>query len=137
MVRADLFRQLGGFDERFFLYYEEADFSLRARQAGWHSWFAADLGGFHEGEASSRSTLDKRLFYVTRSRLLFFEKHHTRTARLAHFGLTALVEPLVRSVFCLARGDLHGARAVWSGFRLLYRWLVTRRDAPPQPASSA
>ena len=128
MVRADLFALMDGFDERFFVYYEEAEFSLRARRAGWHSWFAADLAGFHAGGATSRSAPAERLFYATRSRVLFMEKHRPRHVRLAHLLLTSLVEPLTRTAFCLSRRDLSGTRTVWMGFGRLYRWLLARSN---------
>jgi GT2 family glycosyltransferase len=130
MVRADLFAIMDGFDERFFVYYEEAEFSLRARRAGWHSWFAADLGGFHAGGAASRSARAERLFYATRSRVLFMDKHRPRHVSLAHLLLTSLVEPLTRTAFCLSRGDVSGTRTVWIGFGCLYRWLLTSPRAP-------
>lgn len=123
LVRQDLFRRLGGFDERFFLYYEEADFSLRARQSESLSWLATNLSGFHEGEASSRSVLDKRLFEVTRSRVLFVRKHRGAATRAVHLLLTVLVEPITRTIFCLARGDLGGVVVVWRAFFAVYRWL--------------
>ena len=46
LVRRDLFDVLGGFDERFFVYLEDLDFSYRARQAGWHSVYLADVQAF-------------------------------------------------------------------------------------------
>ena len=41
LVRRTLFEALGGFDPRFFVYFEEVDFSLRARQAGFRSYYLA------------------------------------------------------------------------------------------------
>lgn len=38
-VRQKVFRGLGGFDEQYFVYFEEVDFSLRAEQAGWSSFY--------------------------------------------------------------------------------------------------
>jgi len=39
LIRTDLYRQLGGFDERFFLYGEDLDLCLRVSQAGWQVWY--------------------------------------------------------------------------------------------------
>ncbi|MBW2618186.1 MAG: glycosyltransferase family 2 protein, partial [Deltaproteobacteria bacterium] len=46
MLRRRVWEELGGLDERFFLYYEEKDLSLRAVRAGWQTWFvpAARVG---------------------------------------------------------------------------------------------
>jgi N-acetylglucosaminyl-diphospho-decaprenol L-rhamnosyltransferase len=38
MIRRGVFESIGLMDEGFFLYYEETDFSLRARRAGWQTW---------------------------------------------------------------------------------------------------
>lgn len=47
-VRRDLFTALGGFDERFFLYYEDDDLSLRARLAGWRCIGVPDAHVVHD-----------------------------------------------------------------------------------------
>src|SRR5262249_7875923 len=41
-IRADAFRALGGFDEAFFMVYEDVDLSYRARLRGLRVWYAAD-----------------------------------------------------------------------------------------------
>ncbi len=129
LVRAELFARLDGFDERFFVYYEEADFSLRARQAGWDSWFAANLHGLHEGEAASSAVPALRMFYSTRSRVLFMRKHRAGPRSAIHATLTVLAEPFTRAVLCLRRGDLRGLAHTARAFGLLYRWLLLRRPA--------
>lgn len=35
LARAEVFRQIGSFDSRYFMYFEDVDWSLRARRAGW------------------------------------------------------------------------------------------------------
>jgi N-acetylglucosaminyl-diphospho-decaprenol L-rhamnosyltransferase len=42
IVRRDVFEELGGFDESFFMVYEDVDLSYRARLLGYRCWFAAD-----------------------------------------------------------------------------------------------
>jgi GT2 family glycosyltransferase len=49
LMRRALFESLGGFDERFFVYLEDLDFSLRARKAGWSSVYLATTQAFHAG----------------------------------------------------------------------------------------
>ena len=39
LVRRECWEELGGFDEDFFLYYEDVDLCRRARAAGWSVWY--------------------------------------------------------------------------------------------------
>ena len=76
MVRRDLFERLGGLDERFFLYYEEKDFSLRAWQAGFETWLIPDALVGHSIGASSETAGELPVLARYRSMLAYFAKHH-------------------------------------------------------------
>lgn len=52
MIGRDLFERLGGFDERFFMVYEDVDLSYRARLAGARCFVAADASVRHAGSAT-------------------------------------------------------------------------------------
>lgn len=54
MVRATVWRSLGGFDERFYMYCEDVDFCLRLQLAGW-KLAAADAAATHDASWGSRS----------------------------------------------------------------------------------
>lgn len=51
--RARAFRELGGFDESFFAYYEDVDLGFRARLAGFECWYAPRAVVRHVGAATS------------------------------------------------------------------------------------
>jgi GT2 family glycosyltransferase len=53
MIGARTFGDLGGFDESFFMVYEDVDLSYRARLQGLRVWYAADAVVAHAGSASS------------------------------------------------------------------------------------
>jgi N-acetylglucosaminyl-diphospho-decaprenol L-rhamnosyltransferase len=74
-VRRDLFARLGGFDERYFLYFEEVDFALRARGLGARSYFLKEARFVHAGNVSSNQVRGTRLYHYLRSRLLFAYEH--------------------------------------------------------------
>ena len=52
LVRAEPWRELGGFDERRFMYAEDIDLCWRATKLGWHIAFVADAEFVHLGNAS-------------------------------------------------------------------------------------
>lgn len=70
-----VFDAIGLFDERFFLYYEDADFSLRARRAGFTLGVVTDAAALH-AEVSERAP-EHKLYFLVLSGLLFFRKHAT------------------------------------------------------------
>jgi hypothetical protein len=52
LLRRELFTQLGGYDERYFAFYEDVDLNARARLAGWHFRHVPDAVAVHVGHAS-------------------------------------------------------------------------------------
>lgn len=78
-IRADIFAQEGGFDERFFLYHEEIDFAHRLRERGRRVVFLPQCVVTHAGEqGGSQTTWGKSgvLGWRQRSRRLYWIKHH-------------------------------------------------------------
>ena len=110
LVRRSLFERLGGFDERYFVYLEDLDFSLRAREVGWHSYFLASARAFHRGGGTSDQVRAERLLYVLGSRLHYARRHFS-PARAAAVRLATLgLEPVVRVVAALGGGAPRQAR---------------------------
>jgi len=123
LVRRDIFDVLGGFDERFFVYLEDMDFSYRAHQAGWRSVYLADAQAFHAGGGTSRQVKARRLFYSLRSRLLYAFKHFSWLGASGVFLATLFLEPLSRLALALMRRSWSGLKETWAAYALLWRWL--------------
>lgn len=124
-VRRSLFEELGGFDERFFVYFEELDFSLRARRAGWRTWYLAEAHAYHKGGGTSEQVKALRLFYSLRSRLLYGFKHFDLVQAWGLTAVTCIVEPMARLVQAAARLSLSNISEVLRGTAMLWRDLPT------------
>ena len=75
-LSAELFDDVEGFDERFFLYWEDVDFSCRVRTAGGTLELADDATAVHDeggthNQAGSRAKSETYYYYNIRNRLLF------------------------------------------------------------------
>lgn len=127
-MRTPLFRSLGGFDERFFVYFEDLDLAVRARDLGWTSVYLASARVFHSGQGTTAQIKDVRLFYSWRSRLLYAFKHFNIAGAVAVALATLLVEPAVRVLALLAQGRpaeigqaLRASRLLWSQLAKIMR----------------
>lgn len=123
MMRRELFDSLNGFDEQFFVYLEDLDFSCRSRQAGWKSAYLADVQAFHLGGGASNQVKAKRLFYSLRSRLLYVVKHFSWAGAFLVILSTLFIEPISRSVLALFRRSWPSMKETWQGYAMLWRWL--------------
>ena len=119
MIRKDLFEELDGFDERFFVYFEEVDLSFRAFRKGWKTFFLADVHAFHAVGGTSRQVKAHRLFYSLRSRLLYGFKHFSRLDALLLIFLTLCVEPVSRCLLALLRGEIGSVGNTVRGYAML------------------
>ena len=75
MIRLASFRQVGGFDERFFIYFEDADLSWRLRARGWRTMHVPAARVIHEGSATIGTATPSSRYYPLRNRLLFSTLH--------------------------------------------------------------
>lgn len=77
MIRRQVLDDIGLFDERYFLYFEETDLCLRARRAGWGARYVKDSRIMHIGSVSTGMNTWKRMpGYWFDSRLWYFTKNH-------------------------------------------------------------
>jgi GT2 family glycosyltransferase len=96
LIRRSVFEALGGFDERFFVYYEDLDLSVRAHARGWSSVYLATARAFHRGQGTTESATARRTFYFCRSRIQYARKHFSAAGALAVTLATLALEPLAR-----------------------------------------
>jgi GT2 family glycosyltransferase len=67
LISRAAFDALGGFDERFFMVYEDVDLSYRARLRGMRVWYAADAIVRHAGSGSLGTVSPAAVFYGQRN----------------------------------------------------------------------
>lgn len=123
LVRTNLFKSLGGFDERFFVYYEEVDFAYRAHLAGWKSTYFSGAKAFHAGNGTTKNIRAHRLFYSVRSRLLYVFKHFAWYKAVVVLLISVLIEPISRSILALLQRSWSGFKETWLAYCMLFRWL--------------
>jgi len=91
-VRRPLFERLGGFDERYFLYYEDLDLCVAARAAGWKVVYYAGAVAQHLGGGTTAAIRVGRIFQLSSSRIKYAAKHHGLTVAGVLVVLTSVVE---------------------------------------------
>ncbi len=75
MIQASNFHDLGGFDEKFFLYNEDVDLCKRAQQKGIYSAYIPEARIQHSKSGSAKHNLDRASQEYRKSQLLYYQKH--------------------------------------------------------------
>ncbi len=98
IVRKKMLDEIGPFDERFYIYYEETDLCMRAKKAGWTIYFIPDAEVTHIGGASSKTRKDKSfeekasqvLIFRMQSEWLYYRKNKGVAGLLSSAGVELL-----------------------------------------------
>jgi GT2 family glycosyltransferase len=90
LMARDCYDALGGWDESYFLYSEETDFCLRARELGWRTWYEPAAQATHIGGGSGQSGYTHAMQIVNRVRL--YRRRHSAPAAYLYYALTVLSE---------------------------------------------
>ena len=76
LIKRVVLENVGLFDERFFMYYEDSDFALRVRQAGYKMLLVPQARMWHAVSQSSNGTdSPNERYWMGKSSVLFFRKH--------------------------------------------------------------
>jgi len=108
LVRRACLEDLGGFDENFFLYYEDVDFCRRARARGWSVLHDPSLRAIHHHPVHSRS-VPPLLRLITRHSLLTYSTRHWPRWQSGLLAGIVRLEAWARKVRARWQGDTAGA----------------------------
>lgn len=84
LVRRDAYAQVGGFDERFFMYCEDVDLCARLRLAGWTLQVTPDVEVLHEAQRASNSSMRALGWHLGSLARLWLSPAFWRYRRLLH-----------------------------------------------------
>jgi hypothetical protein len=119
LVREAVFQALGGFDEDFFVYFEDIDLSQRIAARGHRSHFLAQAQAYHKGGGTTAQIPARRLACFLRGKLRYARKHHGRIGFLLVAALMVLVElPLRCLAFLVARRPKEALATLGAGVLL-------------------
>jgi len=78
LVRREVIEKVGGYDSNFFLYFEEADWCVRVRRAGYRIVYTPHAKIWHKGSMSTGGgTNPINVFWISRNRYLFIKRNGT------------------------------------------------------------
>lgn len=128
LIRRDLFKRLNGFDERFFVYYEDADLSLRAKQNGYLSYYLSAASVYHKGGGVSEKVKAQRLFYNLRSKILYSRKHFNFISGFFVSFFILFCEPVARVINAIFNSSIDSIKEILSGYKKLYLFLFLNKS---------
>lgn len=124
MIRRAVIEQVGGLDERFFYYWEETEWCLRARKRGWMIMHIPEAKLWHKGVQRNYQPGSNVTYYSTRNRFLMLSKHRAPImAWIVAWGQT--LKTLVSWSIKPRWGAMRSHKlAMWQGARdfLSHRW---------------
>jgi GT2 family glycosyltransferase len=115
MVRREAIDKAGMMPTCFFLYYEELDWSMMIRRAGYTIWYEPASTIYHKESQTTGQASPLRTYYITRNRLFFVQRNSPLPWRYLSYlylifvaGLKAILIDLLTKRSDLARATLRG-----------------------------
>ena len=90
MMDKTVFNAVGGFDERFFLYFEDIDLNKKVRNEGFMNWYVPSVQLIHLGGRSYGSMNPTIAYEYRRSQLHYYDTHNSITQSLLVRGYIAV-----------------------------------------------
>ena len=81
MVKREVIEKAGMMPDCYFLYYEELDWSMMIRRAGYKIWYEPNFTVFHKESQTTGQQSPLRTYYLTRNRLLFVKRNNPRFSK--------------------------------------------------------
>lgn len=101
MVRKEVIEKAGKMPECYFLYYEELDWSMMIRKAGFTIWTCPKCQIFHKESRTTGQASPLRTYYLTRNRILFVKRNapaSTKWLALAYLYLLVAPRDIIKAI---------------------------------------
>lgn len=116
LLTKEIVDKLGLLDERFFLYYEDTEYSFRAKKKEIPIWYCADAVVYHKVNGSTKGNEQPvNVYYITRNWLLCNRLHMKN--RFPLFLCYFILNRLAWSLIWAVQGRLDKVRALWAGVK--------------------
>jgi hypothetical protein len=119
LINPSAMQEVGLWDEAYFIYYDDMDWTLRASRAGWSLWYEPAVGLYHLGSFTMKKHSHFSEYCLTRGRTIFMRRHGAwlRWPGFLAGMLLTLIKPTLAALFRgkLPRRTLLRLRAYWEG----------------------
>ena len=119
LYRREMLDQIGGFDEDFFAYADDAELGLRGRIAGWSCLYVPTAVAYHHHGSTLGRHSEQRLFLIERNRVWLAAKLFPWRLLLVTPFYYGVRVALTAFATVLGRGELGRAADSISAYRLL------------------
>jgi GT2 family glycosyltransferase len=128
LVRKKVIDEIGFMDDRFFVYMEDLDLSLRITKAGYKIFYDKDNIIYHKGGGVSQQIKSTRLFYALHAKYCFVKKHFSALAFISSAFVLIFLSPLSRLVFSVVikRSKKELFQTI-GGYYKFYQYLLTSK----------
>ena len=129
MVKRQVIDKVGLLPECYFLYYEELDWSVAIRRAGYDIWYEPGVEIFHKESRSTGSASPLKTYYITRNRLLFAKRNQRGASRYLTCGYLMGIVATRDVLSHLAKGRKKHLKATLMGVRDFIRSHYSRLNS--------
>ncbi len=127
LISRNTFENVGLLDERFFMYYEDLDFCLRVREAGYRLILVPKAHLWHKVSQSTGGEINPtERYYMALSSVMYFRKH-MRGVQILLIPLYRFLSALRWTLKLITKQEWTSLAAYWRG--LFMGWSAKRRQA--------
>ena len=124
MLERDLFWNIGGFDEDYFLFYEDLDLSWRILEAGKKIYYYTEHEVLHLGGGTTNQIKAKRYYYSIQSKHIFSKKHFSFISHFLYTTILLIIEPLARIFEQMLKFKIKDIKNIAAGYGLFLLYLL-------------
>ena len=117
MVKREAIERAGMMPEDYFLYYEELDWSMMIRRAGYDIWYEPAVTIYHKESQTTGQNSPLRTYYITRNRLLFVQRNNQSSEKVLTYMYLIFLVGSRDVIKYTAQGNFALTKAVLKGIK--------------------
>lgn len=115
LIRKSVIEEIGLMADLYFLYYEEMDYSMRIKKAGYSIWYCAQSKIYHKESISTGKESPMKMYYLTRNRILFQRRNVAGFKLMISLLFILLITIPKNTLQLMLKGKLEHLKAFYKG----------------------